>query len=154
MTVQVKVCGLTRREDALAVARAGADFAGLVFHSRSPRNVGPAQAGALAGLLRGRVRIVALLADPSDGELALVLAAADPDLIQLHGNESPARVAEIRAKSGKPVMKVLRIADEADFAPLAGFEAAADMLLFDARPPAQRGVSRRPWPRLRLEIAP
>jgi phosphoribosylanthranilate isomerase len=134
MTVAVKICGLTRVEDALTVAAAGADYAGLVLYPGSPRHLAREQARAIAERLAGRVRIVALLVDPSDGALAEAMAAAKPDFIQLHGSEPPARVAEIRQRCGKPVIKAIGVADETDFAPLAGYEAAADLLLFDAKP--------------------
>jgi len=136
MAVQVKICGLTRPEDADAVLRAGADFAGLVFHPGSPRHLRPGQAAAIARALRAKVRVVALLADPTDAELSDAVAAADPDWIQLHGRESPARVAHVRSRFGRPVIKTLAIAEDADFAPLDSYHAVADMLLFDAKPPA------------------
>jgi phosphoribosylanthranilate isomerase len=133
MTVQVKICGLTRPEDADAVVVAGADFAGLVFHPASPRHLRPEQARAIAERLRGRVRIVALLANPSDAALAEAVAAAQPDYVQLHGSESPARVAQLRAELCKPAIKAMGISDEMDFEALPGYEAVADMLLFDAK---------------------
>jgi phosphoribosylanthranilate isomerase len=134
MTMRVKICGLTRPEDAAAVAAAGADFAGLVFHPGSPRHLQPEQARAIAERLRGHVRIVTLLADPNDATLEEAVAAARPDFIQLHGRETAARVAELRARFGKPVIKAMGIADETDFDALSAYEAAADMLLFDAKP--------------------
>lgn len=134
MTVQVKICGLTRPEDANAVAAAGADFAGLVFHPGSPRHLRPDQARAIAARLRDRVRIVVLLANPTDAALAEAVAAAQPDFIQLHGGEPPARVAELRARFGKPVIKAMGISDEADFDALPDYETVSDMLLFDAKP--------------------
>jgi len=134
MTVQVKICGLTRPDDADAVAAAGADFAGLVFHPGSPRHLRSEQARAIAERLRGRVRIVALLANPTDAMLAEAVAAAQPDFIQLHGSESAARVAELRSRSGKPVIKAMGVSDKTDFGGLSGYETAADMLLFDAKP--------------------
>ncbi|HTT85491.1 MAG TPA: phosphoribosylanthranilate isomerase [Rhizomicrobium sp.] len=134
MTVQVKICGLTRPEDVGAVAAAGADFAGLVFHPGSPRHLRPEQARAIAERLRGRVRVVALLVNPTDAALADAMAAAKPDFVQLHGSEPPARVAELRALSGKPVIKAMGISDEADFELLPAYETVADMLLFDAKP--------------------
>ncbi|HEY3636770.1 MAG TPA: phosphoribosylanthranilate isomerase, partial [Rhizomicrobium sp.] len=112
---------------------AGADYAGLVFHSASPRNLRAEQARSIAERLRGRVRIVALLVDPTDTALAEAVAIAQPDFIQLHGKESPARVAQIGAQSGRPVIKALGIADETDFEALPRYEAVADMLLFDAK---------------------
>lgn len=133
MTVQVKICGLTRIEDAAAVAAAGADYAGLVFHPGSPRHLATEQALAIAERLRGRVRIVALFADPGDAALADAAAAAKPDLIQLHGSEPPARVAEIRTRFGKPVIKAIGVCGQGDFKQLPGYEAVADMLLFDTK---------------------
>lgn len=134
MAVAVKICGLTRVDDALAVTAAGADYAGLVFHPGSPRHLGREQAHAIAERLRGRARVVALLVDPSDAALTEAMAAAKPDFIQLHGSEPPARVAEIRQRYGRPVIKAIGVADETDFALLANYEAVADMLLFDAKP--------------------
>jgi phosphoribosylanthranilate isomerase len=134
MTVQVKICGLTRAEDADAVVAAGVEYAGLVFHPASPRHLRPEQARAIAERLRGRVRIVALFVNPSDAVLAVALAAVMPDYVQLHGGESPARVAELRAAFCRPMIKAMGISDETDFQALASYEAVADMLLFDAKP--------------------
>ena len=134
MTVQVKICGLTLPEDATAVAAAGADFAGLVFHPGSPRHLRLEQARAIAERLRGRVRIVVLFVNPADATLAEAMAAVSPDFIQLHGDEPAARVAELRARFGKPVIKAMGISDETDLAALNSYEAVADMLLFDAKP--------------------
>jgi phosphoribosylanthranilate isomerase len=133
MKVQVKICGLTRVEDAAAVVGAGADFAGLVFHPGSPRHLRPEQAQALAQRLRGRTRIVALFVDPPNDAIAQIIVAADPDLIQLHGRETPKRVAEVRARFGRPVIKAIGISDESDFENLSAHESVADMLLFDAK---------------------
>ncbi|HEX3429793.1 MAG TPA: phosphoribosylanthranilate isomerase [Rhizomicrobium sp.] len=133
MAVKVKICGLTRPQDALATAQAGADFAGLVFHPGSPRYVSPDKARAISEKLSGRVRVVALFVNPADDIIVAAIAAAKPDFLQLHGQEPARRVAEIRARFGIPVMKAIGIADEHDVGALAGFEAAADMLLFDAK---------------------
>jgi phosphoribosylanthranilate isomerase len=135
MAVKVKICGLTRPEDVAAVVRAGADFAGLVFHPVSPRHLRPDQARVIAEQLRGRVRVVALLLNPTDDALAEATAAAKPDFIQLHGSETPKRVAEIRARFGLPIIKGMGIADDDDFHALQGYDAVADMLLFDSKPP-------------------
>jgi phosphoribosylanthranilate isomerase len=141
MTVLVKICGINSAEAADAAARAGADFAGLVFHPKSPRHVGADAARALAQRLRGRVRLVGLLADPRDEDLLHAMSAAVPDFLQLHGAESPARVGEIREKFGVPVIKAIAVGDDGDLRSLAAYEEAADMILFDARPPsnAERG---------------
>ncbi len=162
MAVQVKICGLNSMAAVDAALAAGADFAGLVFHSRSPRHLALDQGAALAARLRGRSQIVALLCDPDDAQLHSVLKAVIPDFIQLHGQEIPARIAQVRALSGKPVIKALSVADAADFAQLPAMEDVADMILFDAKAPASatrpggHGVSfdwqllrtqtiRRPW---------
>ena len=133
MGVLVKICGINSFEAADAAAEAGADFAGLNFHKKSPRNVAPEQARTLADRLRGRVKLVALFADAGDAEIGVAMEAAVPDFLQLHGGETPARVAEIRSRFGVPVIKVFQVADAGDFARVA--EHDADMLLFDARAP-------------------
>jgi phosphoribosylanthranilate isomerase len=133
MGVLVKICGINSVEAADAAAEAGADFAGLQFHKKSPRNVVPEQARAIAARLRGRTKLVAVLTDPSDAEVGMAMEAAVPDFLQLHGSESPARVAEIRSRFGVPVIKVFQVADAGDFAHVADHD--AEMLLFDAKPP-------------------
>ncbi len=135
MSVQVKICGLTSAEAADAAAKAGADFGGLVFHSRSPRRLGPEEAAFIAGRLRGRCRIVVVVAGANDTEIADIVANVKPDFLQLHGGESPARAAAIRSRFGIAVIKAFAIADEADFANVPAYEDAVDMLLFDAKAP-------------------
>jgi phosphoribosylanthranilate isomerase len=133
MTVQVKICGLTAREGVDAALKARADFAGLVFFPASPRHLGLDQAGGLAAMLRGRVRIVTLMVDPADGEVKDVVAAISPDLIQLHGKETPARVAEIASLAKRPIIKALAIAEAGDVVLAHAYEAVADYFLFDAK---------------------
>ncbi len=135
MGIQVKICGIAGIEAADAALRAGADFAGLVFHRQSPRYVRAGQASALAARLRGRIRVVALLADAGDEEIAAAVAAVKPDFLQLHGQESPARVGAVRARFGVAVIKAVAVADAADFAQVPAYQDAADMLLFDAKAP-------------------
>lgn len=135
MTIQVKICGINSVESADAAVRAGADFAGLVFHPRSPRALAMEQAKMLSERLRGRARIVALLVDPDDAMLKTVTAHARPDFLQLHGKESVARVSDIRSQTSLPVIKVIAVAEAPDFAGAAAYEAAADMLMFDAKAP-------------------
>lgn len=136
MAVLVKICGINSAEAADAAARAGADFAGLMFHPKSPRHVTPEDARSLAQRLRDKVRIVAVIVDPRDEDIVHAMNNAVPDFLQLHGSESPARVGEIREKFGIPIIKVLPVAEAADFANLPAYEDAADMLMFDAKPPA------------------
>ena len=136
MAILVKICGITTADAADAVVRAGADFAGLMFHPKSSRNVDLAQATALAERMRGRVRLVAVASDPSDEMLGAVIGAVKPDLIQLHGAETAARVGAIRSRFGVPVMKVMSVATADDLAGLAAYEDAADMMMFAAKAPA------------------
>jgi len=148
MAISVKVCGITSVEAADAAVRAGADFAGLVFHPGSPRNLAPDQAARLAAHLRGRLRVVALLSDPGDETIANALKFSNADLLQLHGNLTLKRAAEIRANFGKAMIKAVPVAEADDFAAVAKWEEVADLLLFDAKPPkgARREASiRRMW---------
>lgn len=131
----VKVCGLSTRETVDAAVAGGAAFVGLVFFPPSPRAVTPDEAAALAAPLPDDVRSVALMVDPDDGLVETVARVLAPDLIQLHGQETPARVAAIRAKTGTPVMKAIHVTEAADLEATAGYEDVADWLIFDARPP-------------------
>jgi phosphoribosylanthranilate isomerase len=136
MAILVKICGINSVEAADAAVRAHADFVGLNFHPKSPRFVAPEQAQSLAARMRHRTKLVALVVDPTDEMLAGVVTVTRPDYIQLHGAETPARVAAIRSRFNLPVIKVLPIAEPADFASLVAYEESADMMLFDARPPS------------------
>ena len=133
MGVLVKICGINSRDAAEAALRAGADFAGLVFFEKSPRHLALDQAAVLARLLRGRARVVSLLVDPSDAVVDDVMAAVSPDLIQLHGTESPSRAATVAVRAGRPVIKVLAVADGEDVVRAHSYEDAADYILFDAK---------------------
>lgn len=135
MRVAVKICGITSAEAADAAAGAGADFAGLVFFPGSPRHLRAEQASSLAARLRGRCRIVALLADARDEEIAAAVQAARPDFLQLHGLETPERVAALKARFGIAAIKSIAVADAADLACVRAYEKVADMLLFDAKAP-------------------
>ena len=135
MTPLVKICGLSTPDTLDAALEAGADMIGLVRFPKSPRHVEPEAGATLADRARGRAQVVALLVDPDDDELDRTLRALRPDLLQLHGRESPERVAEIRARFAVPVMKAVGIADEADVARLAIYAPVSDRLLVDAKPP-------------------
>ncbi len=135
MAVRVKICGLRRAGEVAAAVGAGAAWVGFVFHPRSPRAVSPAEAGALARGVPAGVGRVALTVDAADDDLDAILAAVPVDLLQLHGAESPARVAAIRARTGLPVMKAVGIAGPEDLARAADYAEVADRLLLDARPP-------------------
>ncbi|MBW6400527.1 phosphoribosylanthranilate isomerase [Roseomonas sp. HJA6] len=136
MTVSVKICGLRDEASLDAVVAAGADFVGFVFFPPSPRAVTPDQAGALIARLPAAGPVpVGLFVDASDETIAAVLAAAPLRLLQLHGKETPERVAAIRARFGIPVMKALGIATEEDLRAAAAFAPVVDRFLFDAKPP-------------------
>jgi len=133
--VTVKICGITSAEAVDAAVQGGAAYGGLVFHPKSPRNLDIERAARLATQMRGKLKIVTLLADPSDEQLAMVVKAVEPDFLQLHGTESARRTAYVRAKFGIPVIKALPVAEAADLATAAEYESVADMLMFDARAP-------------------
>src|SRR5665213_1354775 len=103
MPVQVKICGINSAAAADAALRAGAEFGGLVFFAKSPRDLALEQGALLAGRMRGRLRLAALVVDESDEKLAAIAAQVKPDFFQLHGHETPARAADIRARLGIPV---------------------------------------------------
>lgn len=133
--VRVKICGLSTETTLDAALDAGADLVGFVHFAKSPRHLSLEAAGRLAGRARGRAERVLLLVDPDDDLLAAAIEAVDPDLIQLHGRESPERVAFLRRNGGRPIMKALGIAGAEDLAALAVWSDVADRLLLDAKPP-------------------
>ena len=132
---KVKVCGLGAPEAVAAAVEGGASHLGFVFYPPSPRAVAPARAGELARAAAGAARRVAVAVDPTDAEIARIVAALAPDLLQLHGRETPERTAEIGRRFGAPTMKAIRVSTAADIAGARAWEGAADALLFDARPP-------------------
>lgn len=134
-SVRTKICGLSRPEEITAAVDAGAAYIGFVFFEKSPRYVTPETAAALAADVPPGVAKVALLVNPDDAYLDAILDVVPIDLLQLHGKESPERVAQIRARTGLPVMKAIGVADEADLLAVAPYAAVSDMLLVDAKPP-------------------
>ena len=135
MTLEIKICGLKTDEAVAAALDAGADWIGFVFFEKSPRNVALDEAARLAAAARGRAEIVALVVDADDATLAAIARDLRPDLLQLHGHESPERCAAIRASTGLPVMKAIAVAEAADLAVLPAYAAVCDRILFDAKPP-------------------
>jgi phosphoribosylanthranilate isomerase len=133
--VLVKICGIKDRAALDAACQAGADMLGFVFFPPSPRTVTPTEAASLARSYAAGPKRVGLFVDPDDALLAETLAQVPLDLIQLHGEESPARAAEIRLRFGKPVMKALGIATKADLTRMADYADQVDYFLLDARPP-------------------
>lgn len=133
MSVAVKICGI-KTADAIDAA-AGAAFVGFNFFARSPRYVEPDTAKVLATALPSAVRRVAVVVDPDDALLATLVATLAPEFVQLHGRETPARAAEIRARFGLGIIKALAVAEPSDLAAADEFAPVADWLLFDAKPP-------------------
>ncbi len=133
--VAVKICGLSTPETLEAALIHGADFVGLVFFQKSPRNIKLEQAMRLAEQARGRAKIVTLVVDADDAVLTAIAGHVKPDYIQAHGSETPQRIADIQALTGIPAYKALRVATSADVA-RAHHYAAAPFILYDAMPPA------------------
>lgn len=134
MPLDVKICGVNTPDALAAALEAGTDFVGFVHFPKSPRHLSVEAAGALSGAVRGRAGKVILTVDADDALLRALVDAVSPDLLQLHGDESPERVAAVRAAFGVPVMKVLPVRTAADLAPVPAFAAVSDRLLFDAKP--------------------
>lgn len=135
MTIAIKFCGLTRPRDVAAAAEAGARYVGFVFFPKSPRNVTLAQARALALDVPVGLAKVALTVDADDAALDALIADVPLDMLQLHGHESPDRVAHVRARYGLPVMKALGVATAADLTQIDVYAKVSDQLLIDAKPP-------------------
>ena len=130
-----KICGLTSEEAVAAALAGGATHLGFVFFAPSPRNLDPETAARLARPVRGAARTVAVTVDPGDELLDRIMAGLKPDLIQLHGSESPARTAEIGRRTGAGVIKALPVSEASDLAVASAYEGVVEHLMFDARPP-------------------
>ena len=133
--IRVKICGLKTPADVAAVAASGAAYAGFVFFAKSPRNLTIPAARELALAAPVGLAKVALVVDADDAFLDAITEAMPLDMLQLHGHESPDRVAEVRARYGLPVMKAVGVADEGDLAAVFDFSLVADQILVDAKPP-------------------
>lgn len=140
MKTLIKICGLSTPETLAAALDAGADMVGFVRFAKSPRHVTLGLGHRLALQAKGRAQRVVLLVDPGDEEIAQAVEAINPDLIQLHGHESPARVAEIRSMVGRPVMKAFGIAEKGDLAALLPYASEIEHILLDAKPPRNAGA--------------
>jgi phosphoribosylanthranilate isomerase len=135
MTPTVKICGLSTPATLDAALAAGADMVGFVFFSKSPRHIDWATARTLGRQAQGRAKIVALSVDADDDTLKRIMDALSPDLLQLHGTETPARVKEISELFRRPTMKAIGVAGREDLAQAQLYEGVADILLIDAKPP-------------------
>lgn len=135
MSLLVKICGLSTRETLDVALDAGADMVGFVFFPPSPRHLSLELGRDLGRQVKRRALKVALTVDADDATLDNIIDALSPDMFQLHGKESVARLRDIKQKFGRPVMKAVPVATAADLAVLPGYAAAADRILFDARAP-------------------
>jgi phosphoribosylanthranilate isomerase len=140
MSLGVKICGLSSRETLDAALEAGADMVGFVFFPPSPRHLSLQTASELGKHVKQRAIKVALTVDADDATLEGIVAALQPDILQLHGHETVARLSEIKRRFGREVMKALPVERAADLASLPDYAGAADRILFDARPP--KGATR------------
>jgi phosphoribosylanthranilate isomerase len=140
MSLLIKICGLSTLDTLDAALDAGADMVGFVFFPPSPRHLSLDLARELGARVEGRALKVALSVDADDATLAASIDALGPDMLQLHGNETPERVAEIRRRFGLPVMKALGVSDAADLAAINRYAGAVDRVLLDAKPP--KGATR------------
>lgn len=132
--IGIKICGISDRASLDAAIGAGADHIGLVFFAKSPRNVGIEQAAALAQHAAGRAKIVGLFVDPEEDFLGQMRRRVHLDVIQLHGKESPARVAQVIAAQGLPVWKAIGVRKTADLDAARDYRGVA-RILYDAKPP-------------------
>ena len=133
--VKVKICGLSRPEDVQAAASAGAVYAGFVFFAKSPRNISVELARDLAIDAPVGLAKVALTVNADDAMLDAIMNTVPLDMLQLHGSETPDRVADLRRRYGLPIMKAIGIADQSDLDQIATYAGVADQLLIDAKPP-------------------
>jgi phosphoribosylanthranilate isomerase len=147
MPLTVKICGLKTPEALDAALESGADLVGFVFFPPSPRTLGLEAARVLGERVAGRAGKVALTVDANDETLRDIVNALKPDMLQLHGKETPERVVAVRTRFRLPVMKALPIAERGDLSPIREYARVADRLLFDARPPKEAtrpgGLGRR-----------
>ncbi|RCW84446.1 phosphoribosylanthranilate isomerase [Phyllobacterium bourgognense] len=135
MGLDIKICGLKTDEAVAAALDGGASHIGFIFFPKSPRYVDPGEAGRLRQAAKGRAIAVAVTVDPDDVTLDAIVAAMQPDMLQLHGDESVNRVADIKARYGLPVMKALALRERGDLEQIKPYIGVADRFLFDAKPP-------------------
>lgn len=136
MAAKAKICGVSTPEAVRAAVEGDAAYLGFMFFPKSPRNIAPEAAARLIPPARARgVKIVAVVVDPSDNEIDSIVAGLDPDLIQLHGKETPARVREVAQRSGRGIVKVVPISEASDFTAAAAYEPLVEHLMFETKPP-------------------
>jgi phosphoribosylanthranilate isomerase len=137
MPLTIKISGLSTPEALDVALESGADLVGFVFFRPSPRNLGLEAARVLSARVQGRAGKVALTVDANDDTFRDIVSAIKPDMLQLHGKETPDRVVQVRTRFGLPVMKALPIAERSDLSPIREYAQVADQLIFDARAPKE-----------------
>lgn len=135
MQLDIKICGLKTADALDAAMEGGASHVGFIFFPKSPRNISPQEAGMLRKAATGRAQAVAVTVDAADDFLDEIVAQMSPDMLQLHGSETPERVAEVKTRYRLPVMKALAISQAPDLEGITPFRGVADRFLFDAKPP-------------------
>jgi phosphoribosylanthranilate isomerase len=135
MTLDIKICGLKTEEAVDRAVALGATHIGFIFFAKSPRHIEPADAGRLADRVRGKVKIVSVSVDPDNDDLDEIVALMRPDILQLHGRETPDRLLTIKAVTGLPVWKALSIANADDLRRIEAYDGIANRFLLDAKPP-------------------
>jgi phosphoribosylanthranilate isomerase len=135
MTLDIKICGLKTEEAVDRAVSLGATHIGFIFFQKSPRHIEPADAGRLADRVRGRAKIVSVSVDADNDDLDEIIDQLRPDMLQLHGKETPDWVLSVKAVTGLPVMKALSIQTADDLRKIEAYEGIADRFLFDAKPP-------------------
>lgn len=136
MSIRVKICGLKTEAAIDAAIDGGASHVGFIFFAKSPRNLSPEAATPLAAHAKGRAKRVAVSVNADDAALDAIVSATQPDMLQLHGSESPERVLGVKSRYGLPVMKALALREQGDLDMIEPFRGVADSFLFDAKPPA------------------
>jgi phosphoribosylanthranilate isomerase len=135
MSLGIKICGLKTVEALSAALAGGASHVGFIFFPKSPRNIEPDEAGRLRETIGGAAKAVAVMVDADDPLLDRIVSAMKPDMLQLHGTETPQRAAAVKARHGLPVMKALSVSEAADLDRIIPYLGVADSFLFDAKPP-------------------
>ena len=135
MVFDIKICGLKTPEAVAAALDGGATHIGFIFFPKSPRHLTPADAGQLREAAKGRAKVVAVTVDADDETLDEIVRELQPDMLQLHGHETPERVADVKRRYGLPVIKAFAIREAEDFQVIAPYMGIADRFLFDAKPP-------------------
>ena len=135
MSVTAKICGINDPEAMRAAIAGGASHVGLVFYPPSPRAVSPGEAMALASVVPAQVQKVGLFVDPENDQIDKTLFVVKLDMLQLHGDETPERVSDLKTRTGKKVMKVIKVSEPEDLNRAEAYVRVADALMFDAKPP-------------------